>query len=286
MRDPATTLHILPALLSPRAVVLRRGPSKWWHIMLWDRATGIITPGSWFEGMLYPERCDLSPRGDLMLLVAYRGTNDPIAWTALCRPPYARALVFWPQDTAVLGGGLFDERLPVVWLNLKSDRNTPDVREETGVEFGYLDEDHRWYGGPLERMARDGWKLEPMPAGTPDEPLGPKPLRLRKASPKRRGELVLEYPHARVELQGRREVVHTGPAVYSLRRSPQAAPEPLEGVTWAGWNTKGELCAARGQELLTCDITQPALAWQVVINLAGLRPPPPRPRSAAAPSPS
>ena len=83
------------------AVVLRRGPSDWAQLSLWDRGDDSIQPGHWFHGRVYERRCDLSPDGRLFIYVAAkhgrRRDDDDIgeSWTAISRPPYFTALALW-----------------------------------------------------------------------------------------------------------------------------------------------------------------------------------------------
>lgn len=284
-RESHTSVHILPAGRSDLAAVIRRGPSKWWHFLLWDRATGIVKPGSWFHGMVYPHRCDLSPKGEWFLLVAYKGTNDPVAWTALCRPPAVRAEVFWGQDTAALGGGLFDPRLPIVWLNLRQDRNPPDIRARTPFEFGYIDEEHRGYGGLAERLLRDGWERREMPAAetlaaaagqpcdSPEEQPPPMWTTWRMPLRKSPHTLVLEYPGVS-EVESRPAPPSEDPAgIRYFLQSGGSGALPLGGVCWAGWNSRGQLCLARDCCLYTADPATRPLRERPVLDLRGLAPP-------------
>ncbi len=257
---PRTTLHVLAASASPFALVLRRGPSKWWHFLLWNRDTGMIEPGSWFHGMVYPGQCDLSPRGDYFLLLALRGCGSPPAWTALCRPPYVRALAFWPQESARTGGGYFDERLPVAWLNIPADTVVPEVSERTALEFGYQEEPDQYFGLLAERFRRAGWKPnEKQEAG-----------RWALPSPDGKWELVLQL--AGTALPDPTAPGHENAGAYALRRRGSTArPLILPEVEWAGWNGKSQLCLAKGGTLQTAP---PARASEPVmtLDLRALRP--------------
>lgn len=234
IRPAHTTLHVLAASASPLAVVIRRGPSKWWHFLLWNRETGVIEPGSWFRGMVYPARCDVAPRGDAMVLLALRGSGIPVAWTALCRPPFVRALAFWPQDSVRLGGGFFDGRLPVAWLNLTADTIIPEVHERTPYEFGYQEEEGQVFGSFAEKMHRDGWKPDP------DGVAG----RWILASPDRSRDLLLDLAASTDSEPDPTAPAVEGAGLYSLRQG--ATVHPLPSVQWACWNRKGLLSMAAG----------------------------------------
>jgi hypothetical protein len=102
---------VLPAAEAPRAVVLRRGPSPWVHVLLWHTDTDEMEPGAWFRGRIYEDRCDLSPDGTLLLYFAFQGRKHGTAyresWTAVSRAPWLQALVLWPHGSTWGGGGRF-----------------------------------------------------------------------------------------------------------------------------------------------------------------------------------
>lgn len=115
MNDPSTPcrLAVFLARRSATAVILRRGPSAWAHLTLWDRKTDRFTPGQWFHGRVYERRADLSPDGKYFLYFAAKHgrARDPDgigeAWTAISRPPYFTALSLWTNLGSWYGGGVF-----------------------------------------------------------------------------------------------------------------------------------------------------------------------------------
>ncbi len=94
-------------------MILRRGPSAWVQLILWDRARDAFTPGQWFHGRVYERRSDLSPDGRHFIYFAAKHgrarDDDDIgeAWTAISRPPYFTALTLWPNLGSWYGGGVF-----------------------------------------------------------------------------------------------------------------------------------------------------------------------------------
>jgi hypothetical protein len=92
-------------------VVVRRGPSPWCQLTLWDTERDVFTEGSWFHGRIFAERCDLSPDGRLFVYSAYQGGRSRSSytdcWTAVSRPPWLHALALWPIGTTYGGGGRF-----------------------------------------------------------------------------------------------------------------------------------------------------------------------------------
>jgi hypothetical protein len=108
---PPPRLFVIMAKLAPVAVVVRRGPASWAQLTLWDTRTDAFTPGAWFAGRIFAEKCDLSPDGALLVYAAYQGrrasTSYTDSWTAISRPPWLHALTLWPMGTTYGGGGRF-----------------------------------------------------------------------------------------------------------------------------------------------------------------------------------
>jgi hypothetical protein len=95
------------------AVIIRRGPSRWHHLVQWDTRRDRFLHGAWFKGRIYEEKCDLSPDGKLLVYFVLKGSHSQTkfthAWTAVSRVPYLKALILWPQGTTYGGGGRFFE---------------------------------------------------------------------------------------------------------------------------------------------------------------------------------
>ncbi len=270
-RNASMSLHFLPASASPLVLVIRRGPSKSWHFLMWDRDTGIVTPGSWFNGLVFPHRCDLSPKGDWMLLLAYRGGKQPVAWTALCQPPSVKAIVFWPQENAKVGGGFFDDRAPVAWIQLPHHTPPPEVHGPHPYEFSLAEPEDEAYGSVPDRLERAGWRREKQ-RGKPKE--SAVSIHWFKESPDRHKRLWVEFAGTDAELLA-------DPTLFAgerLKWSHQfkARPEeraPLGGVTWADWNSRSHICFAEDGRLLRRDPDEPATEPFLVFDLNGMAPP-------------
>jgi hypothetical protein len=115
METPPPRLFVIMARTARLAVVLRRGPSEWCHLIQWDTHRDVFTPGAWFHGRIYEDKCDLSPDGKLFVYAAFKGgklgTGYTQSWTAISRPPWLHALALWPFGTTYGGGGRFvDDR--------------------------------------------------------------------------------------------------------------------------------------------------------------------------------
>jgi len=96
-------LHIEFASGSPIAAILRRGPTDWTRLLLWNTSTDEIDAGSWFHGRIYEDSCSISPDGNLFSYLAakHHGNHrddDCNSWTAISRAPWLTAVAFWPQN--------------------------------------------------------------------------------------------------------------------------------------------------------------------------------------------
>lgn len=167
----------------PVALILRRGPSNWYHLILWSTRDDAFEHGAWFKGRIYEQRCDLSPDGSLLVTFALQGsrwgTSYRGTWTAVSRPPWLHALVLWPHGDTWGGGGRFiGPRKLALWTGLDTPTH-PDhplvgleveldhEPEVASADFGVDDwrgVDHaghaiRARGGKLFRE-RDGAEVE------------------------------------------------------------------------------------------------------------------------------
>jgi hypothetical protein len=108
---PAPRLFVIAARAARVALVLRRGPSAWYHLIAWETRGDAFTHGAWFRGRIYEDKCDLSPDGKLLVYAAHKGnrwrTSYTSSWTAVSRPPWLHALALWPMGTTYGGGGRF-----------------------------------------------------------------------------------------------------------------------------------------------------------------------------------
>jgi hypothetical protein len=110
-------LFVITATHAPAAVILRRGPSRWYHIIQWNTHRDEFVHGAWVKGRIYEDRCDVSPDGRLLLYFIHQGSRGctPFtdSWTAISRVPWLEALVVWPRGNTYGGGGRFVEEAAV-----------------------------------------------------------------------------------------------------------------------------------------------------------------------------
>jgi hypothetical protein len=104
-------LFVIPARDAAVAVILRRGPARWYHVIKWETDRDVFTQGAWIKARIYENKCDVSPDGRLLLYFVHQGsragTEFTDSWTAISRVPWLNALAVWPQGTTYGGGGRF-----------------------------------------------------------------------------------------------------------------------------------------------------------------------------------
>ena len=109
---------MIVAAEAEEAVIFRKGPAAWCHIVRWNMADDSFHHGAWLRGRVYAERCDLSPDGKLLLYFALQGrkfgTSYRGAYSAVSRSPWLTALSLWPHGDTWGGGGRFTSNSHVV----------------------------------------------------------------------------------------------------------------------------------------------------------------------------
>ncbi|MDX3108138.1 hypothetical protein ACIBO5_57895 [Nonomuraea angiospora] len=138
MTPPPCRLYVLPAAAAPTAVIMRRGPSAWWHLLTWDLEAGELTPGAWLRGMLYPERSAVSPDGKLLGYFALgHGRHPWDTYFAVSKVPWLTALAAWHTHGTWTGGCAFaaDNSLTI---SASMDKRPFHGRYPYGVTVGNL----------------------------------------------------------------------------------------------------------------------------------------------------
>lgn len=77
----------------------------------------VVEHGSWFRGQLYVHRCDLSWDGQWLVYFAMGPTRQHYSWTAVSRPPWVKAELFYSMGDTWNGGGVWTGP-GQLWLNL------------------------------------------------------------------------------------------------------------------------------------------------------------------------
>ena len=90
-------IHLLPAAKAPVVIVVRRKPSKLFHIIRVDTVTGRAEQGAWFTGKLYPMRCDVSFDGEWLVYLAMGGRGN--TWNGVSKLPRLTSSAPYHQKT-------------------------------------------------------------------------------------------------------------------------------------------------------------------------------------------
>ena len=164
MRPVPPRIHVLLASDSPRALVIRRGPSDCVATVLWDRHRDEFQLGQWLKGRIYERRSDISPDGQYAIYFAMNGkwqSESKGSWTAISRVPYLKAIAFLPKGDCWHGGGLWTGKNSY-WLN-------DGHGHSTGLASPAVHRDHdyqpcEYFGGEClgvyyVRLLRDGWRM-------------------------------------------------------------------------------------------------------------------------------
>ncbi len=162
MTAPTIRLHLYHARDCGRTVILRKGPSKVFRMILWNRDDDTFEDGQWVKSKVYPERCDISPDGRhfiYFMLDGAWGSDAKGSYTVISRPPWFTALALFPQGDTWGGGGQF---LDNAHYEVFSSPTTPDI-------IGKAEEMERIYSVMKQRVfdhweKRGGAPFTPAPA--------------------------------------------------------------------------------------------------------------------------
>lgn len=275
---PPPRLHLLVARQAPRILIIRRGPTRVYHLILWHCDRDTFEPGSWFRGTLYMQRCDLSWDGKLLVYFAMGNSAEYYSWTAISQVPWLRAELFYPKNNTWHGGGIWTGS-DQLWLNMPAgaDLRTGEP-QQLGIRIHYSRSEYGEDEGPLyRRLERDGWQRTDdgrheyertrrgwLFSGGPAWALQPAP----------------ELPVLRMVYRGyyfnRGRVYH-----YSLDGYPGLLDEQ---VLWAGYDYAGRLVLARNgiiERYTPADLARGEPSFRYDLNDLTPPPPPPRPARAA-----
>lgn len=145
--------HKLAVLMSRKshyAVILRRGPSQWFHVIKWNMETDALEYGAWFKGRIYQSKCDLSDNGELFLYSAFQGSklasSYTDSYTALSKSPWLKGYALWPQGTTYIGGGEFQGSKDIgIWALAFFKGVHPDHQNTKGYSLVNLTTSDGWH---------------------------------------------------------------------------------------------------------------------------------------------
>jgi hypothetical protein len=234
-------LHILRAHGAPKAVIIRRKPSKVFHIILWDTITDELEFGSWFHGRIYSQVCDLSWDGEWMVYVAMGRGFD--TWTGICRPPRLKTVADVTHAGTWAEGGFFRDAGTLHSNDLRScDHSLSEVKMSDKVPFAIERMDPGSEAFPIlsHRLHRDGWKrvgefgaLEGITLKSQSS------ATLCLDDPGWSWQPTPEHPILRMFYRGYLLGGHT--FEFQLEGSNILDPD----VDWATWDSKGDLLTAK-----------------------------------------
>ncbi|NJP26662.1 hypothetical protein FLW53_21200 [Microbispora sp. SCL1-1] len=241
---PPCRLYVLPATAAPVALIMRRGPAGWWHLMKWDLLRCEVTPGAWLRGTLYPRRCAVSPDGTLLGYFALGHGKSPWdTYFAVSKTPWLTALTAWQTHGTWTGGCEF---APDNSLTISASMDKKPFHGSYPYRVTVRDLDHDWVRRDLQNELNRGWR--PLP----QEAAKRLPPELRQAvliERTRRGDdhaLVLAHTGTDFQRHG-----IEGVQVSYLRREADGAFTPLPEAVWADWDSKGRLLMATRDGLVT-----------------------------------
>ncbi len=151
--EPPARIHLLPAKTAPVVCIIRRKPSRCFHVIKWNTSNDEFEHGSWFHGKLYPLRCDVSFDGQWMVYLAMG--SDGRIWNGICNPPWLKTVCDAPNMGTWDGGGYWESENTLLLNNWEPDA------EPLALPFRMDRNRFRWAGDPgvlFPRMERDGWR--------------------------------------------------------------------------------------------------------------------------------
>lgn len=252
---------VLLARKAPVGVLMRRGPSEWWHLTLWNTQTDHFKGGQWFHGSLYPHKCDLAPDGS-QSSARQRGYDR--TWVAVSRPPYFTALSLWPVGDTWGGHTMFFDDGSFHVGTLKDHHPDHPPGPLRVVTHSYLNLHDPLFGSPP--WARSGWRPIPLPEKVKKQTYFDP---LLSAWHKTEGNLCLNRAVGR----GEDLFPSRSPSCYTIYK-PDAQTELARfEAHWADFDQQGRLVAAVGGRILEGRIDRHrGLRWRQLAAFQDERP--------------
>jgi hypothetical protein len=140
-------------------IVLRRKPTRVYHILCWNTETDEIERGSWARTRIYELGCDVSFDGNWMSYLVLGGSAGN--WMGVCRPPFLRSFIHLDCSTwNEFGGGLFTYGNRLEIKSSDGIRNIGYQRKEFTLPLEIVDMTkvrHSSMDALRMRLARDGY---------------------------------------------------------------------------------------------------------------------------------
>jgi hypothetical protein len=238
---PPCRLYVLVATHAPVALVVRRGPSIWWHLLRWDLDRLTLEPGAWLKGTLYPRRSDISPDGRLFGYFALRSSPPPWdTYFAVAKLPWLTALAAWRTSGTWTGGCEFDRHGRLTIEGCLYSEPFHGHYPKTTLQGLRTD----WVGRDLRNELKRGWQVLADDQGAPARaalPAAVRPTLLIRRPQPGNGGAALILAHAGVDFA--RPSIE-GAQVHYLREAGDGRITPLPEAAWADWDHHGRLLMA------------------------------------------
>ncbi|AUP79254.1 hypothetical protein [Flavivirga eckloniae] len=154
--QPARIFFLLAREVN-KAVVFRRGPTKWTQMIVWDLNSDELEYGQWSKVKFQKWRCDLSPSGKHLIYLDDQFENGDSA-TVVSKPPFWAAIAKWKHYNPLfgIGGGVFrsENEVTLNWhYMLEADELFPVPPQLKVICKGES------FNVETTRLKRDGWSL-------------------------------------------------------------------------------------------------------------------------------
>ena len=229
-----TRLHLLRAHDAPIIAVIRRGPSRLFHVIKWNTETDKLEHGSWFRGKLYWDCCDISFDGKWMIYLAMGGNGE--TWSGCCELPFLKASLQGDNYGGYNGGGFWRDARTLMLNNWPNQHgNLPFETELVNKGMGQ-DEDVLY-----AKMERDGWKRNGKNWGTEEEIKGSKNYMVRTTGDDG-WSWCFNNQGSTLQCFYRGYLEHGYAFEFRVKGNPELFDE---AVQWATFDARGHLVVAR-----------------------------------------
>lgn len=144
-------IHLLPAKEAPVVIVMRRKPSRLFHVLSLNTQTGHYEPGAWFTGKLYSMRCDVSFDGKWLVYLALGAGG--VSWNGISLVPRLTCVAEGSNIGTWNGGGYWSTAKKLCLNDWKIEKGSVPFRTEPlEARFG-----GECLSVLYPRWERDGW---------------------------------------------------------------------------------------------------------------------------------
>jgi hypothetical protein len=243
-------------------MVLRRGPSAWWHILHWDLTSFTLTPGAWFHGNLYARRCDISPNGHLFGYFALKQTGNtpqwPDAYFAVSKGPWLEALAAWKTCGTWTWGCEFSEEGR---LGIRACVMPEPFHGSYPHPVSVCPMSLDWPKRDVWNETKRGWRFAARGDPLAGNVLAKPNLIMRREQPGGIAGVILWLIHHGVDF--RNGGIEGVQLEYFLQDTPEDVT-PVPEAAWADWDHQGRLLMATHEgtlEVCECEGTKLKRIW-------------------------